>query len=196
MIGNEAESPGKDPNFIGVTTPSQTPAPPPGLAFEDRGVENDEDEDEVLATITAEMGVSPVMVGGEVLEDIAPPQDGVEGVEGESVPQSLGGENDKYVCPTCNKVFDRPYRYQRHLQIHNPNRTKVVCQLCDKTFTRMDTLENHMKCLHSNDRPFKCTFPDCPKRFPLQSALIHHLKVRAGGVLRGVFVEGGRMDSL
>ena len=85
--------------------------------------------------------------------------------------------NGKYVCPTCSKPFDRPYRLQRHLQIHNPNRPKVTCQLCDKSFTRVDTLENHMKCLHSTERPFKCTFSDCNKSFPLQSALIHHLKV-------------------
>ena len=58
-----------------------------------------------------------------------------------------------------------------------PPPLQVSCQLCDKVFTRMDTLENHMKCLHSNDRPYKCTFEGCPKRFPLQSALIHHLKV-------------------
>lgn len=83
----------------------------------------------------------------------------------------------KFSCPTCHKTFDRQYRLQRHLQIHNPNRPKVNCPMCDKYFTRMDTLENHIKCLHSEERPFKCDFSGCNKSFPLQSSLIHHHKV-------------------
>lgn len=176
-----------------ISTPSQ-PHPPPALAFQNKEVGGEEDQ--VLASITAEMGVSPVIGEGEGLEDIAPPQDNME-LEGAGLmeeglpPHPQGGDSDKYVCPTCNKMFDRPYRYQRHLQIHNPNRPKVNCQLCDKSFTRMDTLENHMKCLHSNDRPFKCTFAGCLKRFPLQSALVHHLKVREG---MSEWVGGGGAD--
>ena len=131
----------------------------------------EESDQQVLLSISEEMGVSPSVLGGVV-------EDG-EGEEGMTTPQgdSLGQRGEKYICNTCSKTFDRPYRLQRHLQIHNPNRPKVSCHLCDKAFTRLDTLENHMKCLHSNDRPFKCTFSGCPKRFPLQSALIHHLKV-------------------
>ena len=83
----------------------------------------------------------------------------------------------RYNCTICSKTFDRPYRLQRHLQIHNPNRPRVQCQFCDRSFTRIDTLENHVKSLHSNERPFKCTFEGCDKSFPLNSALVHHLKV-------------------
>lgn len=126
----------------------------------------EEEEDErMLISISEEMGVTPDGMGG--------------GEEGAITPQGedVSGHMDKYMCTTCNKTFDRPYRLQRHIQVHNPNRPKVSCHLCDKSFTRVDTLENHMKCLHSDDRPFNCTFKGCPKRFPLQSALVHHLKV-------------------
>ena len=84
----------------------------------------------------------------------------------------------RYNCTVCSKSFDRPYRLQRHIQIHNPNRPRVQCQFCDRSFTRIDTLENHVKSLHSSERPFKCTFEGCDKSFPLNSALVHHLKVR------------------
>ena len=159
------------PTFVGGVAPR-----PPALTF-DRG--NDEDQ-RMLLSITEEMGVSPVMGGdgmGALTPQGEPPKEGGEGEEGVAM-------RDKYVCQTCNKMFDRPYRLQRHIQIHNPDRPRVTCHLCDKAFTRVDTLENHMKCLHSNDRPFKCTFSGCLKRFPLQSALVHHLKVciYAGGV--------------
>lgn len=178
QLGSENESSTEGVGFAGVTTPTQQ-ASPALTSFEERRREagpppdhDDDDNQHMLVSITAEMGVSPVMAG-----------EGLDGIdadplttdnEGVGLPQN---EADKYVCPTCSKTFDRPYRLQRHLQIHNPNRPKVNCHLCDKSFTRVDTLENHMKCLHSSDRPFKCSFAGCPKRFPLQSALIHHLKV-------------------
>ena len=197
VSANDAESPAANDSsaYVVLTTPTQQQAlPPTTLVYSaDKALtRNDEEERQVLASITAEMGVSPIMDSGAGLEGIATPTNtlkmgGGEGNDNDATPQVEGGESEKYECPTCGKVFDRPYRYQRHLQIHNPNRPKVSCQLCNKTFTRMDTLENHMKCLHSNDRPFKCTFPGCPKRFPLQSALVHHLKVRS----KGTHIERG-----
>ena len=102
---------------------------------------------------------------------------GLDGNEIDADAQAGNGLTRKYICPTCSKSFDRQYRLQRHLQIHNPNRPKVNCPMCDKFFTRMDTLENHIKCLHSDDRPYKCDFSGCNKSFPLQSSLIHHHKV-------------------
>ena len=86
-----------------------------------------------------------------------------------------------YVCVVCSKGFDRPYRLQRHMYIHNPNRPHVVCQICDRHFTRMDTLDNHMKSVHSDERPFSCTTEGCLKTFATQSALFHHLKTHMNG---------------
>lgn len=95
---------------------------------------------------------------------------------------STGRKKDRtYTCVVCSKSFDRPYRLQRHMQIHNPNRPRVVCQICDRQFTRTDTLENHMKSLHSDERPFKCTTDGCQKTFATQSALFHHLKTHMHG---------------
>ncbi len=82
-----------------------------------------------------------------------------------------------YKCTQCNKRFSRPYRIQRHLQVHNPSRQKVQCHVCGKYFTRVDTLQTHIRCVHTNERPYACTFDGCDKRFPVQSGLVHHLKV-------------------
>lgn len=87
----------------------------------------------------------------------------------------------QFICTSCSKVFDRPYRLQRHMQIHNPNRPRVACHICDRTFTRFDTLENHMKCLHTEERPFKCMVESCNKTFATQSTLFHHQKTHTNG---------------
>ncbi len=184
--GGDTESPMETPssNFGGVASSS----------FEEHGggAEEDHTHQHMLVSISEEMGVVPAITPDGVGVVVGTANEGEIGGFPQTTPTvvttptsvgggvALMGEEgglDRYTCPTCNKIFDRPYRLQRHLQIHNPNRPKVSCQLCDKVFTRTDTLENHMKCLHSNDRPYKCTFEGCPKRFPLQSALIHHLKV-------------------
>ena len=106
--------------------------------------------------------------------------------DGEIPKGGMGEEGGKptsprFMCKTCNKCFDRPYRLQRHMQVHNPDRMRISCQICDRSFTRLDTLENHMKCLHSNERPFKCMEPGCSKSFAVQSALFQHLKTHTDG---------------
>lgn len=119
----EGESPAETPgsNFGSVTA-----------SFEGRDSNEDPAHQQILISISEEMGVAPAVT-----------PDGVSSVMGvaeggeatQTTPTSTGtpeggrvvgvGFGDKYACPTCNKVFDRPYRLQRHLQIHNPNRPKV-----------------------------------------------------------------------
>ena len=86
-----------------------------------------------------------------------------------------------YTCTICGKVFDRPYRLLRHVNIHDPNRPRVSCHLCERTFTRFDTLENHIKSVHSKEHPFQCQFNTCQKTFATQTALMSHLKVHTNG---------------
>lgn len=89
--------------------------------------------------------------------------------------------NGEYTCPVCGKCFKRPYRLQRHLQIHDPNRPRVQCHICDRSFTRTDTLENHIKCLHSEEKPFECMYENCFKSFATQSTLLHHVRAHTDG---------------
>ena len=107
----------------------------------------------------------------------------------ESVKESEGGSRvnfdpsmkQVYTCDVCGKVFDRPYRLARHIDIHNPNRPRVSCQICDRTFTRFDTLENHVKSVHSNERPYQCQYHTCQKTFATHTALMSHLKYHTNG---------------
>ena len=92
-----------------------------------------------------------------------------------------GAMKHVYTCTICNKVFDRPYRLTRHLNIHDPNRPRVSCQICDRSFTRLDTLENHIKSMHSEERPYTCPYASCQKNFAMQTALTNHLKVHTNG---------------
>lgn len=131
--GNETESPS---SLTGMATPTQSL--PPELSFGDKvagsaggsGIVNDDDEDQrVLASITAEMGVDQGEEEEEEGEggglEATPLQRGVgQGVTPPAPQQQQrqgggggGGEGDRFVCPTCGKEFDRPYRYQRHLQV-------------------------------------------------------------------------------
>lgn len=89
---------------------------------------------------------------------------------------TVNGEKS-YQCLLCDKIFSRPYRIQRHLQVHDPSRAKVECHICSKQFTRVDTLQTHLRSVHTDEKPFSCSFPNCAKRFAVQSALVHHLKV-------------------
>ena len=113
--------------------------------------------------------------GGLSLDDLGSPLENCLTDDSKVKPGS------QFVCTNCAKVFDRPYRLQRHMQIHNPNRPRVSCHICDRTFTRLDTLENHMKCLHAEERPFRCAVESCSKTFATQSTLFHHQKTHTNG---------------
>lgn len=123
--------------------------------------------------------------GGDLLDEMASGSGGA----GLAQPEGGGadqkeedGDKDKtFTCSFCDKSFDRPYRLQRHMQIHNPNRPRVSCQICDRSFTRLDTLQNHMRCIHSEDRPFNCSVDGCQKAFGSHSALVHHLRTHMDG---------------
>jgi len=119
-------------------------------------------------------GINPTLpTSGNKMENLAGKSGSVDSI-GKKVERT-------FTCVVCGKGFDRPYRLQRHMYIHNPNRPHVVCQICDRQFTRMDTLDNHMKSVHSDERPFSCTTEGCLKTFATQSALFHHLKTHMNG---------------
>ena len=158
---------------LNVTVGSDITACDPDLGMDTTG----------SATGSIHLHISEVS-GGSLQGDIGH-QGLLEGAIATEAATNENAQNDKkaksYVCSICNKTFDRPYRLQRHIQIHDPNRPRVTCQICDRSFTRYDTLENHMKCLHSDERPFKCSAEACMKAFPTQSALMHHLRTHMDG---------------
>ena len=96
--------------------------PDPSLMGKNNGIEQVlVGVDEGVNSIISSDGVELMEGSGDKMEER-----GVALEEGEES-GDVNGKYVKYVCPTCSKSFDRPYRLQRHLQIHNPNRPKV-CQ--------------------------------------------------------------------
>ncbi|KAI8074511.1 hypothetical protein BC940DRAFT_231029 [Gongronella butleri] len=68
-----------------------------------------------------------------------------------------------------------------------PRRYK--CDLCTKRFTRPSSLATHMHS-HTGEKPYKCLFEDCGRRFSVVSNLRRHSKIhRAGG---GPKIHNGR----
>ncbi len=59
-------------------------------------------------------------------------------------------ENIKpYCCSTCKKRFVQRTDFERHLQVHNPNREKEFkCSECPKSYFYDDGLKKHMKRVH------------------------------------------------
>ncbi|XP_059915894.1 zinc finger and BTB domain-containing protein 41 [Gadus macrocephalus] len=86
-------------------------------------------------------------------------------------------------CPFCSKLHASRKTLTKHVRRFHPDqmqeflamRTKKSdgwkCAVCLKTFTRRPHLEEHM-ILHSQDRPFKCTF--CDQHFKSRFARLKH----------------------
>ena len=137
----------------------------------------DIDDSATTTEVGQQQSLSSLAQGGVVSDTTS--AEGGEGIGSRNV--NTPSAKQVYTCTICNKVFDRPYRLTRHLHIHDPNRPRVSCQICDRSFTRFDTLENHMKSMHSDERPYQCQYPSCPKSFATQTALTNHLKVHTNG---------------
>jgi hypothetical protein len=48
---------------------------------------------------------------------------------------------------------------------------------CGKCFFRGEHLKRHIRSIHTHEKPFKCTFPNCEKLFNRHDNLLQHLKV-------------------
>lgn len=108
------------------TTPTTASDYGGGVASQSALSLGEEEGQHMLLIISEEMGVSPDVMGGEgVIGTLCSPGQDEGEVSMEDLGEHVGVTGEKYICSTCNKTFDRPYRLQRHIQVHNPNRPKV-----------------------------------------------------------------------
>ncbi|KIM66029.1 hypothetical protein SCLCIDRAFT_83921, partial [Scleroderma citrinum Foug A] len=48
---------------------------------------------------------------------------------------------------------------------------------CGGQFKRGEHLKRHIRSIHTDDRPWRCTFPDCGREFSRQDNLNQHLRM-------------------
>ncbi|XP_070498204.1 zinc finger protein 595-like [Chironomus tepperi] len=81
-------------------------------------------------------------------------------------------------CQYCGKIFKRPHEKVKHERIHSGVKP-YTCDLCGKQFRVTYCLSLHKRNVHSDDRPYICTFPGCNKRFKAQSVYNHHINTHS-----------------
>ena len=68
------------------------------------------------------------------------------------------------------------------LNMHNPKKSEKIflCEHCNKLFSTKGNLRNHISTIHKNYRPFKCSFPNCEKKYECECKLIAHERTHTG----------------
>ncbi|XP_013389665.1 zinc finger protein 521 [Lingula anatina] len=80
-----------------------------------------------------------------------------------------------FLCDICGVSFVNHAALRKHKSNHNPSRT-FVCSECGNKFHKREHLNRHYRTKHSDERPFKCPEPGCPKAFKRGDKLREHLR--------------------
>ncbi|XP_010732056.3 zinc finger and BTB domain-containing protein 41 [Larimichthys crocea] len=92
-------------------------------------------------------------------------------------------QKKEHKCPFCSKLHASKKTLAKHVRRFHPDHIQEFltkrkrksegwkCAICLKTFTRRPHLQEHM-ILHTQDRPFKCTF--CDEYFKSRFARLKH----------------------
>lgn len=84
-----------------------------------------------------------------------------------------------YVCPYCEKSFDKRSALRRHSEQKHFNHSSHTCKLCGRTFVDAFTLDNHVKS-HKSVKKFRCQL--CPESFKNKTGLVFHMKEHSPGI--------------
>ncbi|XP_070574982.1 zinc finger protein 407-like [Ptychodera flava] len=79
-------------------------------------------------------------------------------------------------CPHCDYRALKKTTLRRHIdsQHGSGKEKKIICEVCGMRFYDRGTWKIHFK-IHTNDRPFKCTFVGCMYAFRQSTELKYHL---------------------
>lgn len=83
----------------------------------------------------------------------------------------------KYHCPEpgCGKVFGQMHHLKRHIQQIHTNERPYTCSFCNNSFKNPYTLKCHIR-IHTGERPYVCEEPGCGKAFNQKGAFNVHKK--------------------
>lgn len=81
-------------------------------------------------------------------------------------------------CTICQKVFDKPASFNKHMKCHNKEPTRYICDCCGYEFDDCHSLRKHLSAVHKiNRKHFKCNV--CQKVLPKKRE-DEHLKWHRG----------------
>ncbi|XP_072023074.1 uncharacterized protein [Amphiura filiformis] len=80
-----------------------------------------------------------------------------------------------FLCEECGASFKTKRDLSKHHMSHSDFKP-FVCQECGKGFLFKNKLDRHRMTVHSNEKPFKCTIPNCDKAFSRRDKLNDHAR--------------------
>lgn len=84
-------------------------------------------------------------------------------------------EEGKFRCTLCSEVVSNRYSLGPHIiRVHSKQRSKI-CPYCDRAFACTGDLTRHIR-IHTNSKPFKCTFDGCDQAFRASGDLHKHMR--------------------
>ena len=89
------------------------------------------------------------------------------------------GRRERYLCGQCGQVFSSQSGFRTHVANHVGKdyiKRNVKCHVCDKLFRCHSDMKTHMV-VHSKERPFVCSWPDCDQAFSQKASLKDHINV-------------------
>ena len=111
----------------------------------------------------------------EVITDLDPK---VLDYVGESV-----DPKQSFQCKFCEKRFAYANKFVRHLDSHPEVVDRIdkpfKCSLCSARFLRRFNLKTHRRS-HSDDRPYKCSYPPCTASFKDKHTMMSHETMHIG----------------
>lgn len=83
-------------------------------------------------------------------------------------------DEGEFPCPQCDKRFGNRRNLMSHMRRHTGD-YKLFCESCGKGFFTQSKLDSHKR-KHTGEKPFRCLYSTCLKRFRYKGDLSKHIK--------------------